>query len=151
MDEFRTVDFNGESTFEIIQVLCFFRAFYEQLSVKFTPWVEDTLSRCWAELKCEHEDVLAYFSEILAFTGKIMVSRSSVLVDFETQRQSVAPESLSFDTRDVCPRVQNALRNGRYLGNQRHVPPRPSRGTRQAFPNMARREVAWGSRLPVDV
>lgn len=74
MEQFHTVDFNGESTFEIIQVLCFFRAFYEQLSVKFTPWVEGALDRCWAELKCEHEDVLAYFSEILAFTGKIMVS-----------------------------------------------------------------------------
>ncbi|KAI0651592.1 hypothetical protein C8Q79DRAFT_934115 [Trametes meyenii] len=72
MEQFKVVDFNGESTFEIIQVLCFFRAFYEQLGVKFTPWVEDVLERCWAELKCEHEDVLAYFSEILAFCGKIM-------------------------------------------------------------------------------
>ena len=76
----------------MIQVLYFFRAFYEQLGIKFTAWVEETLSRCWAELKCEHEDVrcnspcptsvadvafhqvLAYFSEILAFCGKIMVS-----------------------------------------------------------------------------
>ncbi|KAI0768547.1 hypothetical protein BD413DRAFT_614418 [Trametes elegans] len=72
MEEFKTVDFNGESTFEIIQVLCFFRAFYEQLGIKFTPWVEDVLERCWSQLKCEHEDVLAYFSEILAFCGKIM-------------------------------------------------------------------------------
>ncbi|KAM5538277.1 hypothetical protein V8D89_008164 [Ganoderma adspersum] len=84
IDEFRTVDFNGESTFEIIQVLCFFRAFYEQLSVKFTPWVEGALSRCWAELKCEHDDVLAYFSEILAFTGKIMWRPNPSLLTPET-------------------------------------------------------------------
>ncbi|KAI1797633.1 hypothetical protein LXA43DRAFT_1126323 [Ganoderma leucocontextum] len=84
MDEFGTVDFNGESTFEIIQVLCFFRAFYEQLSAKFTPWVEDALDRCWAELKCEHEDVLAYFSEILAFTGKIMWRPNPSLMTPET-------------------------------------------------------------------
>ena len=59
VEEFNTVDFNGESTFEIIQVLCFYRAFYEQMGVKFTPWVDDTLKRCWSELKCEHEDVRA--------------------------------------------------------------------------------------------
>ncbi|KAI0359128.1 hypothetical protein OH77DRAFT_1473765 [Trametes cingulata] len=84
MEEFRTVDFNGESTFEIIQVLCFFRAFYEQLGLKFTPWVEEVLDRCWAELKCEHEDVLAYFSEIFAFCGKIMWRPNPSLLTPET-------------------------------------------------------------------
>ncbi|KAI0757264.1 hypothetical protein C8Q80DRAFT_1132754 [Daedaleopsis nitida] len=72
MEEFQNVDFHGESTFDMIQILYYFRAFYEQLGLKFTPWVQDTLDRCWAELKCEHEDVLAYFSEIMAFCGKIM-------------------------------------------------------------------------------
>ena len=57
IEEFKTVDFHGESTFDMIQVLYFFRAFYEQLGMKFTPWVEDALQRCWTELKCEHEDV----------------------------------------------------------------------------------------------
>ncbi|KAI0374438.1 hypothetical protein BV20DRAFT_1049238 [Pilatotrama ljubarskyi] len=84
MEEFKIVDFNGESTFEIIQVLCFFRAFYEQLGLKFTPWVEEVLDRCWAELKCEHEDVLAYFSEIFAFCGKIMWRPSPSLLTPET-------------------------------------------------------------------
>ncbi|KAI0336090.1 hypothetical protein GY45DRAFT_1316150 [Cubamyces sp. BRFM 1775] len=84
IEEFETVDFNGESTFEIIQVLCFFRAFYEQLGLKFTPWVEDVLARCWAELKCEHEDVLAYFSEIFAFCGKVMWRPNPSLLTPET-------------------------------------------------------------------
>ncbi|OBZ79723.1 Proteasome activator complex subunit 4 [Grifola frondosa] len=72
MDAFTTMDFNGESTFDIIQVLCFFRAVYEQLGLKFAAWTEDTLKRCWSELKNEHEDVLAYFSEIFVFCGKVM-------------------------------------------------------------------------------
>ncbi|KAI0828367.1 hypothetical protein BC628DRAFT_1417934 [Trametes gibbosa] len=84
MAAFNEVDFNKESTFEIIQVLCFFRAFYEQLGVKFSPWVEDVLQRCWAELKCEHEDVLAYFSEILAFCGKITWRPNPSLLTPET-------------------------------------------------------------------
>ncbi|KAI9066676.1 hypothetical protein FKP32DRAFT_1589371 [Trametes sanguinea] len=84
MDEFKTVDFNGESTFEIIQVLCFFRAFYEQLGIKFAPWVDDVMSRCWSELKCEHEDVLAYFSEIFAFCGKVMWRPNPSLLTPET-------------------------------------------------------------------
>ncbi|KAL7285721.1 hypothetical protein ACG7TL_000826 [Trametes sanguinea] len=84
MEEFENVDFNGESTFEIIQVLCFFRAFYEQLGMKFTPWVDDVLNRCWSELKCEHEDVLAYFSEIFAFCGKVMWRPNLSLLTPET-------------------------------------------------------------------
>ena len=57
VEQVKIVDFNAESTFDIVKVLCFFRAFYEQLGIKFTPWVSDTLNRCWAELKCEHDDV----------------------------------------------------------------------------------------------
>ncbi|KAI0724287.1 hypothetical protein C8T65DRAFT_714470 [Cerioporus squamosus] len=84
VEEFQGVDFHGESTFDMIQVLYFFRAFYEQLGMKFTPWVEDTLKRCWGELKCEHEDVLAYFSEIFAFCGKIMWRPNLSLLTPET-------------------------------------------------------------------
>ncbi|TBU39582.1 hypothetical protein BD309DRAFT_1022044 [Dichomitus squalens] len=84
MESFQSVDFKGESTFEIVQVLCFFRAFYEQLGIKFTPWVEDALDRCWAELKCDHEEVLAYLSEILAFTEKIMWRPNISLLTAET-------------------------------------------------------------------
>ncbi|KAI0639143.1 hypothetical protein C8Q77DRAFT_1152142 [Trametes polyzona] len=84
MEAFNTVDFNGESSFEIIQVLCFFRSFYEQIGIKFSPWVEDVLRRCWAELKCEHEDVLAYFSEIFAFCGKTMWRPNPSLLTPET-------------------------------------------------------------------
>ena len=72
ISEFETVDFNGESTFEIIQVLCFFRAFYEQLAIKFTPWVEDVLTRCWAELKCEHEDVSLHNASAYRLTTELM-------------------------------------------------------------------------------
>lgn len=58
VDDFKNVDFNGESTHEIVEVLCFFRAFYEELGLKFVPWVEETVTRCWEELsRTEHDDV----------------------------------------------------------------------------------------------
>ncbi|OCH96655.1 hypothetical protein OBBRIDRAFT_787227 [Obba rivulosa] len=69
--EFQEVDFNSESTFDVTQVLSFFRAFYEELNWKFTPWADDTVARCWRELHCEHDDVLTYIAEILSFTSKI--------------------------------------------------------------------------------
>lgn len=55
--EFENLDFHGESTFAISQVLCFYRAFYEELNWKSSPWVDDMVRRVWAELGCEHDDV----------------------------------------------------------------------------------------------
>ena len=92
MDQFNTVDFNAESTSDVVKVLCFFRAFYEELNWKFSAWTDDVLGRVWPEISSEHDDVralrdrvpydmftplfqvLAYISEMLAFCGKIMVS-----------------------------------------------------------------------------
>ncbi|KAI0076264.1 hypothetical protein K474DRAFT_1757648 [Panus rudis PR-1116 ss-1] len=71
-EEFRAVDFNGESTFDAIKVLCFMRAFYEQLDWKFAAWVDQVLSVYWSEISSEHDDVLAYISELLTFSGKVM-------------------------------------------------------------------------------
>lgn len=90
MNEFNQVDFNAESTSDVVKVLCFFRAFYEEMNWKFTAWTDDVLRRCWPEIGSEHDDVntfvrlpvrvtncsgqvLAYISEIMAFCGKIMV------------------------------------------------------------------------------
>ncbi|KAF7789227.1 hypothetical protein EIP86_000168 [Pleurotus ostreatoroseus] len=72
IEEFNTVDFNAESTFDVVKVLCFFRAFYEELNWKFSAWTDEVLRRCWPEIASEHDDVLAYISEIMAFCGKIM-------------------------------------------------------------------------------
>ncbi|EMD41658.1 hypothetical protein CERSUDRAFT_110231 [Gelatoporia subvermispora B] len=71
MVEFQSVDFNSESSFDVTQVLSFFRTFYEELNWKFTPWVDDAVQRCWQELQCEHDDVLTHIAEFLAFTSKI--------------------------------------------------------------------------------
>ncbi|KZT06355.1 uncharacterized protein LAESUDRAFT_653878 [Laetiporus sulphureus 93-53] len=71
--EFEDVDFNNESTSEVVHVLSIFRAFYEELGWKFTPWVDDAVERCWSELsRTEHDDVLAYISEIMTYSGKVM-------------------------------------------------------------------------------
>lgn len=71
-EAFMSLDFSSEMSFDAVKVLSLFRAFYEELGIKFTPWVNNTLSRCWPELHSEHDDVRAYVGEILAFTENIM-------------------------------------------------------------------------------
>ncbi|KAH8100502.1 hypothetical protein BXZ70DRAFT_1022407 [Cristinia sonorae] len=70
--EFNSADFNAETTSDTVRTLCYFRAMYEQLGWQFTPWVDDTLRRYWRDLTCEHDDVLAYISEFMTISGKIM-------------------------------------------------------------------------------
>ncbi|TFK76829.1 hypothetical protein BDN72DRAFT_890635 [Pluteus cervinus] len=72
VEALQSLDFNGEMAFDAVKVLSLFRAFYEELGPKFTPWVNDILARCWPELHSEHDDVRAYVGEILAFTENIM-------------------------------------------------------------------------------
>ena len=57
MDEFQAVDFNAETTFDVVKVLSFFRALYEELDWKFAAWSDDILRRCWSEIRSEHDDV----------------------------------------------------------------------------------------------
>lgn len=56
-EEFQTTDFNAETTFDVIKMLSFFRALYEELEWKFTAWSDDVLRRCWSEIQTEHDDV----------------------------------------------------------------------------------------------
>lgn len=57
VEQFMTVDFNGDSSFDAVKVLAFFRSFYDEMGWKFVAWTEDVLARCWPELEGEHEDV----------------------------------------------------------------------------------------------
>lgn len=57
LSQFKTLDFNAESTFDVVRVLCFFRAFYEELNWKFAAWTDEVLRRCWPEISSEHDDV----------------------------------------------------------------------------------------------
>ena len=75
VDRFNSVDFNGESTFGISQVLCFYRAFYEELGWRFEPWADDMIARIWPEIGCEHDEVRSYIGEMLAVAEKAKVSR----------------------------------------------------------------------------
>ena len=74
IDGFNSVDFNGESTFAISQVLCFYRAFYEELGWRFEPWADDMIARAWPEIGCEHDEVRSYIGEMLAVAEKAKVS-----------------------------------------------------------------------------
>jgi len=97
MDEFRSMDYNGEMSFDAVKILSLFRAFYEELNWKFSAWAAEVLERCWPEIHSEHDDVSvvlplsqstkanvrqvrAYIGEILAFTGKIKVCRTCVKI-----------------------------------------------------------------------
>ncbi|KAL1720654.1 hypothetical protein EV715DRAFT_249853, partial [Schizophyllum commune] len=74
MKEFKMVDFHAEMSLDALKVLSMFRALYEELNWKFSPWTNEVLNRCWAEIHSEHDDIRAYFGEIVAFSGKIKLS-----------------------------------------------------------------------------
>ena len=57
VEQLNAVDFNAELTFDTVKVLCFFRAFYEEMNWKFYAWTDDVLKRCWPEITGEHDDV----------------------------------------------------------------------------------------------
>ncbi|EPQ60969.1 hypothetical protein GLOTRDRAFT_135553 [Gloeophyllum trabeum ATCC 11539] len=71
VDEFRLIDYNGESSFDAVKTFCFFRAFYEELNWKFWPWTEDILRQCWPQISSEHDDVRAYIAEYLSFCDRV--------------------------------------------------------------------------------
>jgi proteasome activator subunit 4 len=57
IEEFKSTDYNSESSFDATKSLCFFRAFYEELNWKAWAWMDDALDRIWPELSGEHDDV----------------------------------------------------------------------------------------------
>ena len=74
VEGFNAADFNAESTFDISQVLCFYRAFYEELGWRFEPWADDMIVRAWPEIGCEHDEVRSYIGEMLAVAEKAKVN-----------------------------------------------------------------------------
>jgi proteasome activator subunit 4 len=71
VSEFNSVDFNGEFSFDVVKVLCLFRAFYEELGWPSAAWMDAALTRAWPEITGEHDDVRAYIAELLAFSAKV--------------------------------------------------------------------------------
>lgn len=57
IDDFKSLDFNAELSFDVIKVLSVFRAFYEELGCKFSAWADEVLERCWPEIHGDHDDV----------------------------------------------------------------------------------------------
>jgi proteasome activator subunit 4 len=55
--EFQELDFNTGLAFDAVKILSLFRAFYEKLRRKFTPWSDATVERCWDEISSEHDEV----------------------------------------------------------------------------------------------
>jgi len=107
IDEFNSVDFNGESTFAISQVLCFYRAFYEELGWRFEPWADDMITRAWPEIGCEHDEVRSYIGEMLAVAEKAKVSHQPL--QFSRSNIVIAPtKAIRSNHRSVRGGMQDA-------------------------------------------
>jgi proteasome activator subunit 4 len=57
VNEFNSLDFNGESSFDVVKALSLFRSFYAQMGWKFFAWTDNVVNRCWPEIHGEHDDV----------------------------------------------------------------------------------------------
>jgi proteasome activator subunit 4 len=68
LDEFNSLDFNGESSFDAVKILSFFRSFYDEMDWKFSAWTDDVVKRCWPEICGEHDDVSDFFLATLIVT-----------------------------------------------------------------------------------
>ena len=88
--EFYAIDYNAEMTFDAVKVLSLFRAFYEELGRKFSPWTNDTLARSWAELTCERDDVSISLSisAILIFSRFVPISATFWLIPTKSRSES---------------------------------------------------------------
>ena len=105
-ESFRTCDFNGELSLSAVKVTSFIRAFYEELSWRCTPWMDEILQRYWQELNSEHDEVRAYIADALEYAGKAKVlavnkfsyrvfTDTSCLSSGHRNRQSQRQRSLS--------------------------------------------------------
>jgi proteasome activator subunit 4 len=77
LQEFKTTDYNGESSFEATKILSLLRATYEQLNWKFTAFLPQVIDRIWKEKNSDHIDVRAHVAEVMAFSSKISASWST--------------------------------------------------------------------------
>ena len=74
MEMFEKCNFNSELSFSATKVASFTRALYEEMGWRAAPWMDEILDRYWQELNNEHEELRAYISDALEYSGKAKVS-----------------------------------------------------------------------------
>lgn len=88
------MDYNAESSFDAVRILCFIRAFYEELNWQSAAWMDDILHRMWQELVGEHDDVsrapfmceiILTFGQVRDYIADIMVFASKVQVSIDVR------------------------------------------------------------------
>ncbi|KAK7691507.1 hypothetical protein QCA50_004906 [Cerrena zonata] len=79
-----SIDFNGESAFDITKALGFFRSFYCNVGLKGYAWTEDILNICWTHIDSRYEEVLTCISGMLISIGNTMWYPSPSLRTAET-------------------------------------------------------------------
>lgn len=57
MEAFKNMDYNPDMSFDAVKVLSLFRAFYEELGLKFTAWADEVLKIVWPQIHSDHDDV----------------------------------------------------------------------------------------------
>ncbi|KAJ6615943.1 hypothetical protein B0H10DRAFT_2190770, partial [Mycena sp. CBHHK59/15] len=66
------MDYEPELAFDATKIFSIFKAFYEELNLKFAAWTDKVVERCWKQLDTnDHEDVRAFIAEVLAFSSII--------------------------------------------------------------------------------
>ena len=57
LDLLHSIDFNGESAFEITKALAFFKSFYHNCGRKAFAWSGIVLDICWTHIDCRYAEV----------------------------------------------------------------------------------------------
>lgn len=79
METFEKCNFNSELSFNATKVASFTRALYEELGWRSSAWMDEILDRYWLELNNEHEEIRAYISDALEYSGKAKVNAPYVI------------------------------------------------------------------------
>ncbi|KAG9011119.1 hypothetical protein FRB94_009262 [Tulasnella sp. JGI-2019a] len=66
-----SMDFNAESSFEAVKIMCFVRCLVDTLGWRFAAWTPDFLALYWDNIGSDHDEVLAYIADALAMFCKI--------------------------------------------------------------------------------
>ncbi|KAF8649879.1 hypothetical protein AX16_005641 [Volvariella volvacea WC 439] len=71
IEEFKSLDFSADMSFDVMKVLALIRPFYIESGWKFTAWADEVLERFWCEIDCIHDDVRASIAEYLGIVSNL--------------------------------------------------------------------------------
>lgn len=139
INEFHSLDFNGESSFDATKVLSLFRAFYEGLGWKFSSWTDDVLDRYWPQIDSEHDDVSSssvplgcppydlcnlgscICRGVPGFLGENQGTDAIYTCIYDADLTAVATQTFGAHNRGLCRGVSKMLYRLRHHGYARYI------------------------------